>query len=141
MRIRYGPLLAVTFAIMLGAMREGVTAPTEPEMEIIFSTEGGIAAFPGLSRPVALHSRDFSAEEMSELRRILEGSALFEKAGAQGETRKRGADYQTYTIVVEEAGQRHVIKVSDPVEDENLKALVALLRKKAKEVRTRGGPP
>ncbi|MBI5812772.1 MAG: hypothetical protein HZB27_09500 [Meiothermus silvanus] len=40
----------------------------------------------------------------------------------------RGADYQKYTLLIESDDQQSVVELYDPVTDENLQALLELLR-------------
>ena len=47
-------------------------------MHIVFTTEGGFAFFPGLSRPDVIDSHDLSAAEADELERLLDRARFFE---------------------------------------------------------------
>jgi hypothetical protein len=108
-------------------------------MRIEFQTEGGIAHFPGLSRPVVIDSTALTAEEASELTRLLEATHFFEQPTVVGAPQSGAADYLQYTITVEEGGRQHTVRLADPVEDVTLRQLLRLLQTKARALRRGGG--
>ena len=107
-------------------------------MRIDFKTEGGIAHFPGLSRPVVIDSQALSEEEAAELTHLLETARFFERPTVVGEPPPGAADYRRYTITVEDGGRQHTVQLADPVEDPALQQLLRFLQGKARELR-RGG--
>jgi hypothetical protein len=104
-------------------------------MRIELRTEGGIAHFPGLSRPVVIDSAALSAEDDAELKRLIESARFFERPPAVGTPSPGAADYRQYTVTVEDGGRQHTVKLADPVEDTALQQLLHFLQAKARELR------
>ena len=109
-------------------------------MRVEFTTEGGIAFFPGLSRPAVIDSADLAPDDADELRRLLDDAAFFERPAQARAMPKGAADYRQYTISVEEQGRRHAIRLSDPVDDPRLQALIDFLRRHSARPATLGEP-
>jgi hypothetical protein len=107
-------------------------------MRIELKTEGGIAHFPGLSRPVVIDSAGLSAEDDAELRRLVEAARFFERPPTVGTPSRGAADYRQYTISVEDGGRQHTVKLADPVEDPSLQQLLRFLQAKARALRREG---
>lgn len=99
---------------------------------ITFRTGGGFAPLPGLSKPVTIDAAALPADTAAELRRLLEAARFFSLPPRVGGQRD-AADYQTYTIDVEAEDRRHAVRVSEPVADPHLRALVDRLRLLAAE--------
>jgi len=108
-------------------------------MRIEFQTEGGIAHFPGLSRPIVIDSEALATEAASELSRLLEAARFFEQPTVVGMPRPGAADYRQYTITVEEGGRQHSIQLADPVEEPTLQQLLRFLQTQARALRRAGG--
>jgi hypothetical protein len=108
-------------------------------MRIEFQTEGGLAYFPGLSTPVVIDSDALTAEDASELQRLVEAARFFERPTVAGAPRRGAADHRQYTISVEEGGRQHTITVADAVADPTLQPLLRFLQAKARDVRRGGG--
>jgi len=106
-------------------------------MHIQFTTEGGIAHFPGLSKPVAIDSEQLSPEEAAELKRLVEAVHFFDLPAQVGVPAPGAADYRQYTITVEEGGRKHTVRLTDPVKDPDLHNLLSFLRAQAKAQRAR----
>ena len=104
-------------------------------MKIEFKTEGGIAYFPGLSKPVLIDSGELSEEENRELERLLDISSFFELPVDVGPSPQRGADYRRYTIKVDDGRRSHTVRLADPVENTDLLALLDYLRTKARTLK------
>lgn len=100
-------------------------------MRIEFKMEGGIAHFPGLSRPVAIDTEPMALEERTEMESLVEEAHFFELPSSTLPPRG-AADYYQYTITIESKGRRHTVRLTDPIEDSHLQKLLTLLRKKAK---------
>jgi hypothetical protein len=110
-------------------------------MRVEFITQGGIAHFPGLSRPVVIDSAALSAEEDAELKRLVEAARFFEQPATAGAPPPGAADYYQYTISIEDEGRQHTLKLADPVEDPALQQLLHFLQAKARQLRRgREGP-
>jgi hypothetical protein len=104
-------------------------------MRVTFTTEGGISFFPGLSRPVTIDATALTNEERNELEHLIDEARFFALPGETGKPAKGAADYRQYTITVEEQGQRHTVKASDPVDDLKLRNLIGFLQRKVRELR------
>ena len=100
-----------------------------------FKTEGGIAHFPGLSKPLTIDSDQLSQEEASELDRLVVAARLFDLPAVVGAPPRGAADYHQYTITVEASGRRHTVRLIDPVENPDLQRLLDYLRTQAKALR------
>jgi hypothetical protein len=103
-------------------------------VQIEFKMEGGLAHFPGLSKPVSIGSEHLSLEESVELEGLLEKARFFELPTGPPLAPKGAADYYQYTVAIEVGGRRHTLKLTDPIEDPNLQRLITILRTKAKEI-------
>ena len=103
-------------------------------MRIQFKTEGGIAYFPGLSKPVVIDTDELPTEEASELERLIETAGFFTLPAVIAPPRG-AADYRRYTISVTAPGHSHTVQLTDPVEDPHLQALLGYLKAKARELR------
>jgi hypothetical protein len=100
-------------------------------MRIVFTTEGGLAFFPGLSRPAVINSHDLAAAEAAELERLLDSARFFELPEGSRALHRGAADYRQYTMSVENKNRRHTVRLADPVENPQLEALLEFLRRHA----------
>jgi hypothetical protein len=94
-------------------------------MCIRFKVEGGIAYFPGLSRPMTLDVEELPPEEAHRVRKLVETARFFQQPS---QAPRRGADLQKYVITVQEGDREHTVVLSDPISDPELCALVNYLR-------------
>ncbi len=97
-------------------------------MLIQFQMEGGIAYFPGLNKPSMIDSDQLPKQEADELIRLVTASHFFALQAVVGTPAAGAADYRQYTITIEDAGKQHTVRITDPIEDSNLQALVTNLR-------------
>jgi hypothetical protein len=102
-------------------------------MRIVFTTEGGLAFFPGLSQPALIDSHDLSAAEAAELARLLDAACFFELPENSRAPHRSAADYRQYTITVENKNRRHTVRLADPAENPQLQALLDFLRRHAQQ--------
>ena len=109
-------------------------------MRVEFTTEGGIAFFPGLSRPAVIVSADLAPTDAAELKRLVDDASFFEQPAQPRTMPKGAADYRQYTISVDDGGRRHAIRLSDPVENPRLQALLDFLRRHSARPATLGEP-
>ena len=98
-------------------------------MRVQFKVEGGLAYFPGLSKPHVLDSDDLPAAQADRLRQLVDAADFFQQPAAARTLPKGAADYQQYTITVEDGRRRRTIRLTDPIRDADLAALVEYLRK------------
>lgn len=107
-------------------------------MRIQLTIDGGITYFPGLSQPLALESDELPGAEVAELERLAGAARVFEQP-AVTDPAPGSADHRTYTITVEDAGREHTFRVSDPIGNPDVAALIRAVQAAAR--RRPGGPP
>lgn len=97
-------------------------------MRVVLHQEGGFA---GLVRPpLVVDSAQLAPEQQRELDRLIVESDFFHLP-ADGPTPPQGAaDYVTYTLTVEREQQSHSIRVTDPVTDAALAALITFVTRR-----------
>ncbi|HEY7019887.1 MAG TPA: protealysin inhibitor emfourin [Ktedonobacterales bacterium] len=95
-------------------------------MRVVLHQEGGFA---GLARPpLVVDSTQLAPEQQRELDRLIVECNFFQLP-ADGPTPSEGAaDYLTYILTVEREQQTHSIRVTDPVTDAALAALIAFVK-------------
>ncbi|MEO7911749.1 MAG: protealysin inhibitor emfourin [Roseiflexaceae bacterium] len=98
-------------------------------MRVELQTEGGLAFFPGLNKPIVLNSTDLPKAQVAHLQRLLDSTRFFELPAASRSIPKGAADLRRYTITVEDGRRRRTVRLTDPVEDTNLQALLEFLQK------------
>jgi hypothetical protein len=147
-RARYAPLdrvppLRVLLAGVLCFLCTawGCKAGEGAAMRIEFSTEGGIAYFPGLSQPVSIDSEQLSQQEGAELKRLVEAAHFFDLPAKVGRPAPGAADYRQYNVTIEAGQRRHTLHATEPIEDAELRRLIAFLSAKANEIRRAAGKP
>jgi hypothetical protein len=97
-------------------------------MRVELQTEGGMAFFPGLSKPIVLNSSDLSKAQSTQLQQLLDSTRFFELPAASRSVPKGAADLRRYTITVEDGRRRRTVRLVDPIEDPELQALIAFLQ-------------
>src|SRR3954471_22450193 len=112
-------------------------------MRIEFRMDGGLAAFPGLARPVSIACEALPPAQAARLRALVARAGFF---SLSREPHKAAApDARAYTIAVDDAGRCRTVTVTEPIADGALRDLVAELRAHADAQRTQrpgqGGPP
>jgi hypothetical protein len=97
-------------------------------MRISFCETGGVAFFPGLSKPRTLEVDSLPGPDQQELRQLVEASRFFALPESRRATRgPRGA--QQYTLTVSEGEREHTVCLLAPVEAGPLQGLVQCVRK------------
>ena len=112
-------------------------------MRIRFEVEGGFAFFPGLRDAVTVETGALPPEEAEGLRRLVEETDFFGLPEETGGARAGAADHRCYKITAEDGVRGHTVRVTDPVADPGLRALVGYLSARAKASRkdaSRGRP-
>lgn len=97
-------------------------------MRVELQTEGGMAFFPGLSKPIVLNSSDLSKAQSAQLQQLLDSTHFFKLPAASRSLPKGAADMRRYTITVEDGRRRRTVRLVDPVEDTHLQALIEFLQ-------------
>ena len=96
-------------------------------MRIQFQTQGGIAFFPGLSKPVVVDSADMTKEQAARLHQLITAAGFFDLPAASRTLPKGAADYRQYTISVQDGKRRRTVRLTDPIEDPQMQALIDFL--------------
>ena len=100
-------------------------------MRIQLTTEGGVAHFPGLSQPLTVDTDELTEAEAAELMGLLNAVRFFDLPPMVVPPRTGAADYRQYTLTAEDGGRRHTVRWSDPIQEPDVRALLAALRAKA----------
>jgi hypothetical protein len=95
-------------------------------VKIEWRTTGGVAYFPGLAAPVVVDTADLPDDRRATLERLVAEAKFFDQPAEVGS--RRGADYQVHTITITDETRTHTIRVSEPIADPALAALVKELR-------------
>jgi hypothetical protein len=117
-----------------GGRREGGKLKRPRAMRIAFRSEGGIAAFPGLAKPVTIQCDALPTEEGARLRALVERANFF---ALPKQTRPDAdiADARSYTIEVDDGAQCRTVTIREPIADPAVRALVSALRERAAAAR------
>jgi len=102
-------------------------------MRIDFRIEGGLAAFPGLAKPVTIHCDALPAGENAQVRELVRRADFFALPG--DDARAPVPDARAYTIAIDDGARRKTVTVHEPIANPALRDLVATLRDKAQAVR------
>jgi hypothetical protein len=105
----------------------------EDLMRIEFKREGGFAYLPGLRKPVSVDSEQLSPEDAGELERLLREADFFNLRATPSAPPPGAADYQTYTLTIEDAGRRHTVQFTDAEPDPALRALVDAVKARSSQ--------
>src|SRR5205809_7338097 len=104
-------------------------------MRIEFRMEGGLAAFPGLAKPVSITCEALPPAQAARLRALVARADLFSRS--RRSHKAAAPDARAYTIAVDDAGKCRTVTVTEPIADDALRDLVAELRSHADAQRTR----
>jgi hypothetical protein len=97
-------------------------------MRVELQTDGGMAYFPGLSKPVVVDSSDLPKEQSAQLKRLIDTTRFFELPAGSRSLPKGAADMRRYTITVEDGRRRRTVRLTDPIENADLQALIDFLQ-------------
>jgi len=93
-------------------------------MRVELQTEGGVAYFPGLAKPVVVDSSDLPQAQATQLRQLIDSARFFELPVASRSIPKGAADMRHYTITIEDGRRHRTVRLNDPVEDPQVQALI-----------------
>lgn len=103
-------------------------------MRIRFSVDGGIAAFPGLAKPVTIDCAKLSSVDSAHLRDLVHRADFFARP-IRGQA-ARMPDARAYTIAIDDGPQcRRTMTLTEPIADAALRDLVAGLHERARALR------
>jgi hypothetical protein len=103
-------------------------------LRIDFHVDGGLAAFPGLAKPVSIHCDALPAHDRERLRDLVRRADFF-ALPPQEASHAGGADTRAYTIGVDDGDRQRTVTVREPIADPALRDLVAELRDRAMAAR------
>ena len=118
----------------MGRGRRQDRVEREASLRIDFSVDGGLAAFPGLAKPVSIRCDALPAHENARLRDLVRRADFF-ALPAHDASRAVSPDTRAYTIAIDDGSQCRTVTVREPIADPALRELVAELRDKAMAVR------
>ena len=98
-------------------------------MRIEFRVDGGLAAFPGLAKPVTIDCSALPKEEAAQLRGLVDRSGFF--ALDAGERQPAVPDARSYRITIDDGRRCHAVTIAEPIVVPALADLVAELRTRA----------
>ena len=101
-------------------------------MRITFQSQGGIAFFPGLNRPVVIDTAQLSAEERSNLEGLVQSTSFFALPASVGKRRRGAADVREYTLRIEDETRDYTVHVTEPFDHPELEQLIMELRSHAR---------
>jgi hypothetical protein len=104
-------------------------------MRVQFQSEGGVAFFPGLQKPISIDVDALSASDADRLRQLVRAANFFDLPAHIGTAPRGAADMRTYTLTIEDGGQRHTVRVTEPITDDTLQALVGALQRQVRTLR------
>jgi len=104
-------------------------------LKIEFKQEGGLAFFPGLSKPVPLDLDKLDKAAAAEIKRLVEAAHFLELPASVGDPAKGAADYQHYTLTIEDGERRNSVRVLVPPSDPALRELLQAVQKLVKAAR------
>ena len=104
-------------------------------MRIDFRMDGGLAAFPGLAKPVSIDCEMLPPAQTARLRALVDRADFF--ALSRKPHTAALPDARAYTIAVDDGGQCRTLTVTEPIADGALRELVAELRAHADAQRGR----
>ncbi|NML13609.1 protealysin inhibitor emfourin [Azohydromonas caseinilytica] len=113
----------------------------QPDALVEIHQEGGLAYFPGLSKPQALDLAQLDAAEQAELRRMVEAAGFFAQPPRVGAAMRGAADQQRSVLTIALDGRRHTVSVLRPVADDALRALLDWVQAHVKAQRLRQRKP
>lgn len=103
-------------------------------MRVHFQTDGGVAHFPALQKALTVDTAVLPAQEAASLEELVRAAQFFSRPPESGSAAPGAADYRTYTISVEDSENSHTIRVSEPVQDPALEALINSLQNRQRSL-------
>ena len=97
-------------------------------MRIRLEQSGGIAAIPGLSKPVEVDTAALDPEEATTLEGLVHRSGLLDGSLPSATGPPRGADLREYRLTVEDHGRMQTVELRDPLAGDSVLALIAHLQ-------------
>ncbi len=106
-------------------------------MHIDFRIDGGLAAFPGLAKPVSIDCAALPANDAARLDELVRRADFF--GVPQPAAAAPVPDARAYTIAIDDGLQCRTLTLGEPIADASMRELVAELRLRAGAIRRGGG--
>src|SRR5438093_12303211 len=97
-------------------------------MRVQFQTDGGLAVFPRLQKPISIDVDALPEADANRLRQLISAVGFFHLPGHIGTPPRGAADMRQYTITIEDGRRRHTVRVTEPVTDATLQELLDALQ-------------
>ncbi|MEO8258386.1 MAG: protealysin inhibitor emfourin [Acidobacteriota bacterium] len=97
-------------------------------MRITFEMDGGFAYIPALNGPFNIDTSTLDPQQAEQVESLVRKARLFDQSFDRAPGAPSGADRRTYTITVDDGRGSRVVKVSDPIGDPALGALIERLQ-------------
>lgn len=104
-------------------------------MHIELSQSGGVAYFPGLSKPAALDVESLPEAERKELQRLIDAAGFFNLPDTVGTPARGAADYQYFILRIDDAGRQRTVRALVPLENAPLRELIERIQSHLKAIR------
>ncbi|HLK56500.1 MAG TPA: protealysin inhibitor emfourin [Chthonomonadaceae bacterium] len=104
-------------------------------MRIQHSVSGGLAYFPGLSRPRTLDTDTLPPEVANDLIESVSASNFFALPDQVGTAPAGAADLQQHTLTVEDNERSHTVRILETVRDPALQALLQKVETQLRKAR------
>jgi hypothetical protein len=107
-------------------------------MRLALYIEGGFGYFPGLKKPLVVDTASLDKEDADELCDLIDEADFFELPDVVGETPKKGADHQKYTLTASDSEREHSVSFyagmipGETTLHENIYSLMRFVREKGK---------
>ncbi|NTW00245.1 MAG: hypothetical protein HGA19_02950 [Oscillochloris sp.] len=95
-------------------------------MKISYKREGGIAYFPGLNKIINIDTSTLPTEQANWLEELCTAAKVFERPPAPP-PKSTAADFYTYILTFQMEQRQRTLRLYDPVEDQDLRALLDFL--------------
>lgn len=104
-------------------------------MHIELSQNGGVAYFPGLSKPATLDVESLPEAEREELRRLIDAAQFFDLPDTVGTPARGAADYQYFTLRIEDDKHQRTVRALVPLDNAPLCELIENIQNHLKAIR------
>jgi len=107
------------------------------QMRVTIATEGGLAYFPGLAKPVAIEADQLDPIDAARLGDLVQAARFFEQPKQVGQAAPGAGDLQRHTVTIEVKGREHTVAILEPIDDAGLRDLVRFLQQRVRELRAK----
>jgi hypothetical protein len=104
-------------------------------MEVEYSEEGGVAYFPGLSKPKEFNLSDLPAAIADELEQLISRVDFWYLPTTLGSVSKRIADSRLFIITIKDNNRAHSVKIVEPIDDPQIRILLETIQKIIRDLR------